>query len=215
MVSIPKRDYLPISSISMIGTCETRFLESVMGKQKITSLMKKGKEKHEELTEGLPQIKKDEALKKIKSGIKCSFRELNVIDEKLKAIGRIDELQFDGGFINNKRTATLIDDKYPKRIYGTMPLYYKLQLAAYTSAIHNSVDYSKICVITKAVLLCRNYDHSIAKDFEVKKEELMSWEDNVSEAIGVAWEIFRNKKEPEHRRFDVSSNEWLECFCNR
>jgi len=210
-----QRNYLPISSISMMGTCETKFLESVLGKQKVTNLMKKGKEKHEELTEGLPQIKKGEVLEKIKSGIKCGFRELTVIDEKLKAIGRIDELQFTGGFINNKRTATLIDDKYPKRVYDIMPLYYKLQLAAYTSAIHNSVDYSKICVVTKAILLCRNYDHSIAKDFEVKKDELMSWEVNVPEVTDAAWEIFKNKKEPEHRRFDVSSSKWLECFCNR
>lgn len=209
------RDYLPISSISFLGTCETKFLESVLGKQKVTTLMKIGKEKHEELTEGLPVIKRDDIFQNIKSGKSCIVREISVKDEVLKIIGRIDELQFIDGFINNKRTATLIDDKYPRIIYDTLPIYYKLQLASYSAAIHNSTDFSKICIVTKAMLQCRNSNHSILKKFEVQKKELAEWEYNVPKAVDIAWEIFRNKKEPEHRRFNVSEGEWLDCLCNK
>ena len=58
-----KRDYLPINSISLLGSCETKFLQSALGELEVTPVMQIGKEKHAELTEGLPTISMKETIK--------------------------------------------------------------------------------------------------------------------------------------------------------
>lgn len=209
-----KRDYLPISSISLLGSCETKFLQSALGELEVTPVMQIGKEKHAELIEGLPTISREETIKKIKSGKRCAFREVGVLDKKLKIIGRVDEIQFTGKVTKGKNDGILIDDKYPVKVYISLPLSYKLQLAAYTAAIHNSEDFSKVCRIVQAKLVCRNKaDHSILKTFDVDYEELGLWEKNVGDAVKIAWKIFESEK-PQHRRFDIVNKEWLSCWCD-
>jgi len=211
-----KRDFLPISSISLFGSCETKFLKSALGELEVTPVMQAGKEMHAQLIEGLPTITREKTLEKIKSGEKCAFREVLVIDDKLKIIGRIDQLEFHGKMINGKSAGVIVDDKYPIKVYNTLPLSYKLQLASYTTAIHNSEDFSKVCAIVRAKLVCRNKDtHKVLKIFNVEEDELKSWVSQVPVVTKIAWKIFKNKKEAEHRRFDVSTNEWIECYCNR
>ncbi len=51
-----RRSLLPISSVSLLGTCETRFMESIEGRQKVTKQMKVGKVMYERLTAPLPKV---------------------------------------------------------------------------------------------------------------------------------------------------------------
>src|SRR5271157_2637417 len=121
----------------------------------VTTAMKTGIVEHTKLAEKLPKVSKEEMIASIKSGAKCSFREVSVFDRKLKLAGRMDEIRFEDGFLENKRIGTVIDDKFTKVGYSGIPLYYKLQLASYACAVDNSDDFSSICRINKAVMICR------------------------------------------------------------
>lgn len=82
------RKYLSISSISLLGSCETKFYDAMFKPRVVTTAMKTGIVEHEKLTEKLPKISKGEMISSIKSGAKCSFREVSVFDRKLKLAGR-------------------------------------------------------------------------------------------------------------------------------
>jgi hypothetical protein len=211
-----KRNYLPVSSVSLLGSCETKVYESLMGGLKVTKRMQIGKVGHEKLVEKLPKLDKEEMFKIIKSGAKCSFREVPVLDEKLKMIGRMDEIRFEAGVGRSKRPATLIDDKFTKAQYSAIPLYYKLQLALYTCAVDNSEDFSKLCNINKAVLICREQGTGkIMKTLEADSQELDVWRSNTPAAVSYAWDMYSNNKQPQHRRFDVVTGQWAKCWCDK
>jgi hypothetical protein len=209
------RSLLPISSVSLLGTCETRFMESIEGRQKVTKQMKVGKAMHERLAAPLPKITFGEVVEKIKSGGTGAVRELPVTDGKYKLIGRIDQLELLGSNGNGRNRGIITDDKYPKRPYTQMPMYQKLQLAAYAAAVGHSDKLSNICEVVGVRLIHREaVTHKIMGTFGIEGKELDNCEVHVETAAGTAWELYNKKKEPEHRRFDVGSGEWVGCYCN-
>ena len=56
------RTLLAISSVSLLGSCETRFMEAMVGKQKVTRQMQVGKVMHEKLAAPLPKITIEEVI---------------------------------------------------------------------------------------------------------------------------------------------------------
>ncbi len=208
------RSLLPISSVSLLGSCETRFMEAMEGKQKVTKPMLIGKAMHKKLEEGLPKITQEQVISQIKEGVRFYVRELPLTDKKLKLIGRIDQLNMLGKTSGSKNQGVIIDDKYPKTAYRGMPLYYKLQLSAYAAAVGNSDILGPICDIVGISLVCREAEtHSILNTFTIEGKILDTCKGNVSIATAMAWELYDRKKEPEHRRFDVGSGEWVGCYC--
>ena len=208
------RSLLPISSVSLLGSCETRFMEAMEGRQKVTKLMKIGKAMHKKLEEGLPKVSPEQVVAQIKQGMKFGVREFSLTDKKLKLIGRIDQLNLLGKVENGKNQGIIIDDKYPKTEYQGIPLYYKLQLAAYATAVDNSEILGPICSIVGVSLVCREVStHNILNTFTVDGSKLDICKGNVRVAADRAWELYDRKKTPEHRRFDVGNGEWIECYC--
>lgn len=208
------RSLLPISSVSLLGSCETRFMEAMEGKQKVTKPMQIGKTMHRKLEERLPKVSTEEIVAQIKEGRRFGVREFSLTDRKLKLIGRIDQLNLLGRVVNGRNQGIIIDDKYPKSAYRGMPLYYKLQLAAYAAAVGNSDILGPICEIVGVSLVCREAGtHRILNTFSVEGSSLEICRGNVSIAAGRAWELYERKKEPEHRRFDIGSGEWVRCYC--
>ena len=209
------RSLLSISSVSLLGSCETRFMEAMEGKQKVTKQMKVGKVMHKKLEEGLPKVSPEQIVQQIKEGKKFGVREFTVTDKKYKLIGRIDQLDMLGRVENGRNQGIIIDDKYPKSKYSGMPLYYKLQLAAYAAAVGNSEILGPICNIVGVSLVCREVGtHKILNTFTVEGSKLDICKDNVGIATGIAWELYDKKRAPEHRRFDVGNGEWVGCYCN-
>ena len=208
------RSLLPISSVSLLGSCETRFMEAMEGKQKVTKPMQVGKAMHKKLEEGLPKVSPEQIVAQIKEGKKFGVREFSLTDNKLKLIGRIDQLNLLGKVENGKNQGVVIDDKYPKSEYRGMPLYYKLQLAAYAAAVGNSDILGSICDIVGISLVCREAGtHRILNTFTVEGSALDICRGNIRIAAGRAWELYDRKKEPEHRRFDIGNGKWVGCYC--
>ncbi|MDE1828176.1 MAG: PD-(D/E)XK nuclease family protein [Candidatus Micrarchaeota archaeon] len=209
------RSLLAISSVSLIGSCETRFMEAMVGKPKVTKQMQIGKVMHEKLAAPLPKITIEEVIEKIKSGGTGGVRELPVTDKINRLIGRIDQLELMGRNAKGVNNALIIDDKYPKFKFNEMPLYYKLQLSAYAVAIKNSEVFGSICDIVGLRLISREPgSHVITGTFDVEGEELAQCKSNVAEAANEAWQLYDRKREPEHRRFDVGKGEWVRCYCS-
>jgi hypothetical protein len=210
------RSLLPISSVSLLGSCETRFMEAMEGRQKVTKQMKIGKVMHKKLEEGLPKVSPEQIAQQIKEGRKFGVREFSLTDKKLKLIGRIDQLDMLGRMENGKNQGIIIDDKYPKSEYKGIPLYYKLQLSAYAAAVDNSEVLGPICNIVGVSLVCREAGtHNILNTFTVEGSNLEICKGNVGIATGRAWELYDKKKDPEHRRFDVGRGDWIGCYCNK
>jgi len=209
-----RRTLLAISSVSLLGSCETRFMEAMVGKQKVTKQMVVGKVMHEKLAAPLPKITIEEVIEKIRSGGKGGVRELPVTDKINRLIGRIDQLELLGKNTKGVNNAIIIDDKYPKMKYKGMPLYYKLQLSAYAVAVKNSEVFGGICDIVGLRLISRETGtHAITGTFDVQGGKLEQCKSNVEQAAKEAWELYDHKREPEHRRFDVGRGEWVGCYC--
>lgn len=210
-----RRSLLPISSVSLLGSCETRFMDAMTGKLYPTKAMKIGQEKHEAIARALPKTNKEDIIRDMKSGTKFGVRELPVTDTKFNLKGRIDQLDLTGRMANGRSEVIIIDDKFTRTSYESMPSHYKLQLAAYASAISNSSDYGRLCEVIGARLRCRRRaDNSLLREFSVEREELGSWRANVPLAAKVAWVLYKKEREPEHRRIEVSTGEWGSCTCN-
>ena len=209
-----KRNYLAISAISMLGSCETKFYDTMFKERVITKRMQVGIAGHEKLAEKLPQVSKEQMVQEIMTGNKCAFREVSVLDQKLKTIGRMDEIRFEDGFEGSKRKGIISDDKFTKVEYHGIPLYYRLQLATYACAVENSADLSSICTVEKVVLICRDsVTKQVSKAFEADRRTLETWKSNTPAAITDGWKVYNKEKTPEHRRFDVGSGGWVGCYC--
>jgi hypothetical protein len=214
--SAPARKYLAISAVSLLGSCETKALDSMLGRQRVTSAMKVGTEGHERLAKAAPKISTPEIVRQISSGMATIVRELPIFDDRLKIVGRIDQLSMTGSIENGKNTGIIIDDKYPSsddRIYG-ITLYQKIQLSSYAVGLSDSQTYGAICSIVDARVVYRDRGtDAVLKQFDMGKERLDACKANVPAAVEDAWGLYLNKKAPEHRRFDVESGEWVGCYC--
>ena len=209
------RQFLPISQVSMLGECETKFVKAITGQLYPTKAMRTGTELHQKLTEGLPSVTREDIITVMKAGRQMKVREVFVTDIKLKLRGRIDQLDLIGKDVDGKNRAIIIDDKFSKRNYEDMLPQHKLQLAAYTSAVHNSVDFGSICRVVGIRLARRNSDNmQIDREFDVNAETLYSWEHNVVLASKVAWVLYKKERQPSHRMLDVVSGKWNTCTCN-
>ena len=63
-----KRKYLSISSISMLGACETKFMEAIEGRKKQTRAMKAGSvAARKGGRDALPKITKEDIIREIKA----------------------------------------------------------------------------------------------------------------------------------------------------
>jgi len=209
-----KRSYLPISSVSLLGECETKYSDAIFGRLYPTRAMKIGAQAHQELADALPKTSKEEIISSIKAGNAFGVREITVTDEKYKLKGRLDQLDLTGRKINGKSEGIVTDDKYTRMVYDSIPPHYKLQLAAYGSAISNSKDFGHLCEIVGARLVCRNrLTQEIKQAFSVDCEELQSWKDNVPLAAKVGWVLYNKERQPVHRRLEIGTGEWVKCGC--
>lgn len=210
-----QRTHLPISSVSLLGECETKYADAIFGRLYATTAMKIGAKKHEELAKAMPKISKEEIIRDIREGKAFGAREITVTDERFKLKGRLDQLDLTGRRVGGKMEGIVIDDKYTRMRYTSIPPHYKLQLAAYASAISNSTDYGSLCEVTGAKLICRNkMNHAIDREFSVGCDELAAWRGNVPLAAKVAWVLYEKKREPGHRRLDIGTGEWKVCECS-
>ncbi len=211
------KKYLSVSNVSVLGVCETKVMDAIQGKRPPTKAMKEGTIAHEKLAEKLPQMSKEQVIEGIKSGNKLNVRELSVFDSKLHIVGRIDNLFMTGIMEDGKNTGIIIDDKFPKetsKIFG-ITLYYKLQLSSYAAALADSYEYGNICRVVGASLIYRDKGSSnILRQFDMNRDRLNACTSNIRIAVDDAWKLYRQEKEPEHRRFDVEKGEWTGCYCN-
>lgn len=209
------RSFLAISSVSLLGSCETRFMDAMQGKQKVTKPMQVGKIMHEKLVEKLPKISPEQVMTQIKEGKQFGVREFTITDKKYRLVGRIDQLNLLGVVKNGRSQGVIIDDKYPTTEYRTLPLYYKLQLSTYAAAVNNSEQLGAICEVIGISLVCREkVTHNVLKTFNIEGSELERCKSNVKIAAEKAWDLYDGKKTPEHRRFDVGTGEFVGCYCN-
>ena len=213
-----KRSYLPISSISLLGSCETKFYDAMFKPRVVTTAMKAGTVAHEKVAAALPKITKEQIISEIRAGRPIQVRELPVYDEKTHICGRIDQLHVTGFSDKGKNTGIIIDDKYPTStsyIHG-LTLYYKLQLSAYAVALGNSEPYGSICKAVGAQLIYREKGtNSIIKQYDMDSDMLGACMSNTGAAVEDAWAVYKKSKEAEHRRFDAYSGEWTSCFCGK
>jgi len=206
--------FLQISRVSRLGECEVKFVDAFVKPQVQTKAMKTGVKMHEELTEGLPKVSKEDVIKQISEGRKFGVRELFVTDNRYSIRGRIDSLEMTGNVVDGRNEGIIVDDKYTRMEYDSIPLQYKLQLAAYASAIRNSAEYGSICSIIGARLICRvSGTHEIIKEFEAGRAELASWVYNMPIAAKVAWVLYKGERKPRHMRLDIGTGEWGVCGC--
>jgi hypothetical protein len=200
----------------MLGICETKFIEAITGKAPITTAMKTGTAAHEKLAEKMPKIEIKDVINNIKEGKAIEVRELTVYDNRFHISGRIDQLSIRGIIENGKNTGKIIDDKFPEdltKIYG-LTFYYKLQLTLYATIINNSDVYGGICKIIGAELNYRNKKNDdLIKHFDLERNRLETCISNVNIAIDDAWDIYNGKKTAEHRRLDIETGKWTNCYC--
>jgi hypothetical protein len=209
-----RRTHLPISSVSLLGECETKYADAIFGRLYATPAMKMGAARHAELARAAPKVTKEEIIRDMRAGKALGAREIMVSDDKYKLKGRLDQLDLTGRMIGGRSEGIVVDDKYTRMRYESIPFHYRIQLAAYAAAVENSRDFGHLCEVTGAKLICRNrLDHFINQEFSVGQEELSIWRRNVPLAAKVAWVIYEKQREPGHRRFDISTGEWGVCGC--
>ncbi len=216
MYSPTTRKFLSISNVSMLGICETKALDSMLGKRRVTLAMKAGTAGHERLEEARPKMSKEEVVKRISGGLSVEVRELSIFDEKLKIVGRIDQLNVTGTMENGKNTGIIIDDKYPSTPPGNygITLYQKLQLSSYAVGLSDSELYGRICSVVGARITYRDRDtDAIIKELDMDRQRLETCKVNVPIAVQDAWGVYRGGQAPIHRRFDVERGEWVRCYC--
>ena len=210
------RKYLSVSTISMLGSCETKVTEILFKPRPPTQAMKAGAAAHEKVAAALPKITKEDIVKQIKAFQPLQVRELPVYDAKTKICGRIDQLDMTGMMENGRNTGIIIDDKYPSNpdfIHG-LTLYYKLQLSSYAVALENSDTYGNICSAVGAKLrYLQKGTNALIKEYDINRQRLEDCKANVPIASKVAWVLYERRRPPEHRRFDVESGNWTNCFC--
>src|SRR5271157_4373639 len=91
-----QRTHLPISSVSLLGECETKYANAIFGKLYPTMAMKIGAANHAELANALPKVSKEDVIRQIKAGGAFGVREIMVTDDKYKLKGRLDQLDLAG-----------------------------------------------------------------------------------------------------------------------
>ena len=211
-----KRKYLSISAISMLGTCETKFYDTMFRVSAPSAAMKAGTAAHKAIEAKSPKMTKEQIMSELRAGHHLDAREVMLFDASNRICGRVDHLQATGFMQDGRNTSLIIDDKYPQspdRIFG-MTLKYKIQLAGYAVAISNSADYGSICRVIGTQLRYRETGTDrIIRQYEMDSSGLDSCTANMPTAIGTAWRIYDREKEPEHRRLDVGSGEWVGCYC--
>lgn len=211
-----KKDFLPISSLSLLGVCQHQFIKSLKGELSKTVLMQIGIKSHEKLIRKTKTFLMNDAIKKISHGEKFILREITIIDKKIKIIGRADEINFLGPDATGKNMTVIVDDKFPSKIYNDIPNIYKIQLAAYAIALHDSENLGNFCKIVGAMLRIRKIGtEEIIKTFEVAQEKIENWEDNIFALVHAAWEIAIGNAKPSHKKYDIEINDWVECDCFR
>lgn len=208
------RTHLPISSVSLLGECETKYANAIFGKLYPTMAMKVGAAKHAELANALPKVSKEDVIRQMKAGGAFGVREIMVTDDKYRLKGRLDQLNLTGRRVGGKSEGIVIDDKFTRMTYGSIPLHYRIQLAAYAAAVGNSSDYGSLCEVTGAKLVCRHRASQVVRqEFSVNRDELETWKSNVPLAAKVAWVLYERKRVPGHRRLDIGTGEWMKCEC--
>ncbi len=210
-----RQELIPISKLSMICMCETKYYDAMTGKAPVTLAMRRGSDMHRELALRAPKMTVAEIMNGMATHLQFSAREISVIDTRLRLKGRIDQLNLTGKTIGDKSECIVIEDKYPRQPYDSIPQLYKLQLAAYALAMMDSKEYGRLCTVTGVQLICRGADHSALREFSAESAELSTWEYNVPLAVKVAWALYDGKRPAEHRRLDITTGAWGPCSCYR
>ena len=140
--------------------------------------------------------------------------EMPIKDLVFMLSGRIDRLYMNGKVSNGKSQCIIIDHKYPREPYRSIPHYYAIQLVAYASCIEHSPIYGRRCKVVDAQLVSREKEtHRVTSSVDMGESSLESGIRNMPELVKRAWEIKREESAPEHRRFNIVKGEWMECYC--
>lgn len=208
------KEFIRISDLSQMGSCETRFLYAVSGKLFATPAMRVGAVMHENLARSEPKLSLTQILDKIDKREEFWVTEMPIKDYVFMLSGRIDRLYMNGKVSNGRSQCVIIDHKYPKEPYTSIPHYYAIQLVAYASCIENSKIYGKLCKVVGAQLVSREKEtHRVTASVDMSESSLESGMRNMRELVNRAWEIKRGESAPKHRRFNIVRGEWTDCYC--
>jgi hypothetical protein len=207
-------EFIRISDLSQMGSCETRFVDAVKGRLFTTTAMKVGAVMHDTLAKSEPKLSPTEILDKIEGREEFWVTEMPIKDLVFMLSGRIDRLYMNGKVSNGKSQCIIIDHKYPREPYRSIPHYYAIQLVAYASCIEHSPIYGRRCKVVDAQLVSREKEtHRVTSSVDMGESSLESGIRNMPELVKRAWEIKREESAPEHRRFNIVKGEWMECYC--
>ncbi len=207
-------EFIRISNLSQMGACEHRFVDSVNGRLYATTAMKTGTVMHYGLAMMQERLSQEQIVEKMKRGEEFHATEIFIRDYVLKLTGRIDSLYVHARRSGGRSDCIVIDHKYPKTPYTSIPTYYSIQLVAYVEALEHSSVYGSICRVVGAQLVSREKEtHSVTSSVDMRADELSACRSHMGELADRAWKLKRGTEEPTHRRFDICSGRWLKCYC--
>ncbi len=208
-----RNQFIRISELSQMGSCETRFVKAVSGTLYPTNAMQIGSIMHENLAKSQPKMTQEEIIEKIGKREEFGVTELPIRDYKLMLSGRIDSLYFTGKVHMGRNECVVIDSKYPKVPHTTIPTYYTIQLVAYTMAVEHSSTYGSSCFVAGVRLVSREKEtHNIIENVEMGRAAIDKCESHMQELIERARELIKGEQ-PKHVLFDILNGEWRECYC--
>lgn len=207
-------EFIRISNLSRMGSCETQFVDGELGKLFTTKAMQTGTRMHDNLAKTQEKLSQGQIVEKIKNGEEFWATEMFIQDRVLKLTGRIDRLYVRPNPSDGKSDCVVIDYKYPRHPYRHIPTYYSIQLVAYAEAIEHSNVYGDICRVVDAQLVSREKEtHSIMSSVDMGSDQLSACRSHMGELVDWAWQLKKGSVKPTHRRYDICSGEWMSCYC--
>ncbi len=208
-----KNQFIRISDLSQMGSCETKFVKAIAGELFPTKAMQIGSIMHENLAKSQPKMTQEEIVENIQKREEFRITEMPIRDFKLMLSGRIDSLYFTGKVHMGRNECIVIDSKYSRVPYLTIPTYYMIQLVAYAMAVEHSSTYGRTCFVSGVRLISREREtHNITGSVDANRETLDVCEPHMDELLRRADEL-KSGKAPEHRLFDINKGKWVACYC--
>lgn len=212
----PKNEFIRISELSQMGSCETKFVDAIHGKLFQNKAMKIGVTMHKKLEDTQPKMSREEIVEKMRKGEEFWATEIPIRDYKFMLTGRIDRIYVKGKMNGGKNECLVIDYKYPKNPYFSIPTYYSIQLVAYVCALEHWNLYNDVCKVVGVQLVSREKEtQNILSSVDMDREKLDTCEKNMATVVERAWQLKKGIQNPEHRRFDLCNGEWIGCYCKR
>jgi hypothetical protein len=208
-----RNQFIRISELSQMGSCETKFVKAISGTLFPTKAMQIGSIMHEDLAKSQPKMTQEEIIENISKREEFEAVELPIKDYKLMLSGRIDSLYFTGKVHMGRNECIVIDSKYSRVPHRMIPTYYMIQLVAYTMTVEHSNMYGSTCFVAGVRLVSREKEtHNITGSVEAGRDVIDSCESHMQELLNRARELVKGEQ-PKHVLFDIFKGEWRECYC--